>query len=370
MSGARTAGHGGPLGIDLGSTWMRAAFGGPVAGAARHGVAVTSQAGVTDLLLRLGDPTPVVVGGAITDPTCLLGGPLSWLLSAAGVTDAAGQPVTVVVPAAWGHWRRSQVRAAFEALGVTAVDFVTSAVAVVRRFRARGSLQNGQAVVVFDMGGHSTHCAVARVVDGSVVPAGEPDGAERLGGDDLDRAVADLLAGRGALSTAAGVSGESLREACRHAREALSEHRSVTMRLPAAGGVVAEELTRDEFEAAAAPVLDRAVEVIESTVARSGLPVSAFAAVIAIGGVSVTPALRHRIVARVGIPLHCPDSPEFEAAYAAADWPHSSFAGGTVVHWPAPVAPAGLVSPDPPWPMPPWPMPPRHVPRAPVPPSP
>src|SRR5690349_17263523 len=115
-----------------------------------------------DLKRRLGDPTPVRLGGAAYPVTALLGAQLHDVV--VRVSDIEGGPPDRVVlarPAGWSPVRRQQFGEVARAAGLEAPLTVTEAEAAVSAALA-DRLRDGEIVAVYDLGGGSVQATIVR----------------------------------------------------------------------------------------------------------------------------------------------------------------------------------------------------------------
>lgn len=340
------------LGVDLGATTVAAAVGdadraeavtlgdatllAPAAVARRtDGALITGDAALRRAVAdpdrvargvrrRLGDPTPVLLGGEGVSPTDLLA---ALVRAAVDRTVAArdGRPDRVVLthPASWGPYRRGLVEDVAAAAGLPDVLTVTDPVAAVRQVGAVRGLPDGP-VAVLDVGGSS--CEAAVVSAGAVV--GVPVAVERLGGDDLDEALAALVdeAAGGPLADldpedpSSGPALARFRADCVAAKEALSTDVEVTVPLLLPGRHHDVTVRRAAFEQRIAPVVERAVATLRQAVTSAESIGSADAgpvAVVLVGGSARVPLLVRAVRTAVAVPVVVEARPDHVVALGA-----------------------------------------------------
>ncbi|MGI5239559.1 Hsp70 family protein [Dactylosporangium sp. CA-139066] len=276
----------------------------------------------------------------------------------------AGGPVGEVVlthPAAWGAPRLAVLAAAVARAGLPAARFVPEPVAATAYFvSALGQpIPPGRAIVVYDLGaGTFDVSVVCRTAGGFDVLAA--DGLADAGGLDLDAA---LVAHVRAATAAGDAAGEAWRRLDRPATEAdhrarrllwhdakaakeqLSRHSTATLNVPLLDRPV--HVTRDEFEAAAAPLLGRTAELTLAVLQRAGVPPEQVARVFLVGGSSRIPLAATLLHRTLGIAPTVIDQPELVVAEGAL---HARPAQA-----PAPAPPMPAVVPVPPPALPPGP---------------
>lgn len=248
-----------------------------------------------------------------------------------GVSEAV-----ITVPAYFGGPHRQATLDAARLAGLEVFgDLLDEPSAAALAFAPRLGFAPGEPVLVVDWGG-GTFDATVQTSDGREWLQAAIDGDRVLGGDDLDRALLALALGRSRLSPA--VAGDAanhwrLLRAARAAKELLSqkdEAHVVCPRLldPGSGkrASLAVTLRRADFEHEAAPLLDRAAEIVERCLAGPDVDRGAIRKVLLVGGSSRIPAFRRRMAALLPAARLCDDvdpmqSVALGAALYASDRP-------------------------------------------------
>ena len=141
---------------------------------------------------RLGDPTPIILGGTPYGAEALIGHLLRAIV--AKVAEREGGPPARDRPAPTRRTRAQYkidlLRQAVRQAGLGTVDARHRAA---RRPRSTTPSQervaDGAVVAVYDLGGGTFDAAVLRKTDDGFEQLGRPEGIERLGGIDFDEAV-------------------------------------------------------------------------------------------------------------------------------------------------------------------------------------
>jgi molecular chaperone DnaK (HSP70) len=180
---------------------------------------------------RLGNPTPVMLGGQPHTVTALLGTLLRDVVQKVIETEG-GPPDRIVLthPANWGPFRRALFEEVPQHAGLDNPSMVTEPEAAAAHYAASRLLVDGQTVAVYDLGGGTFDATVLRKLPTGVEILGTPEGVERLGGVDFDEAILSHVdyAADGALSELDMrdpqniVALARLRQDCILAKEALS----------------------------------------------------------------------------------------------------------------------------------------------------
>src|SRR6056297_672383 len=355
MTGMQAGRH--AVGVDLGTTYTCAAVSDGAGGPARvvqltgtsntvpsvvsitDGAVVAGEAAERRLVSdpsstarafkrRLGDATPIVLGGEAYSAEVLTGHLLREVLHR--VEQSEGAPPAVVGlshPAAWGPFRLDLLRDAARHAGIDDVVLVPEPVAAAVANRDR--VEPGALVAVYDLGGGTFDAAVVRMGDAgsdAVTVVGTPEGVERLGGIDFDQAVlahVDTVLGgqvfgldrtdpdaRGALMR--------LRAECQAAKEHLSQDSDVDIPVSLPGLQTSVRMTRAEFEAAVRPRLADSLAVFDRVAASAGAGWEDISAVLLVGGSSNIPVVAQLVGEHTGRPVLTATSPHLAIASGTA----------------------------------------------------
>jgi actin-like ATPase involved in cell morphogenesis len=334
---------------------------------------------------RVGDTTPILLGGAPYSADALMGRLLRWVVDA--VTEREGSPpahIGVAHPANWGPYKQDLLRQAIARADLDHVVTITEPEAAVTFYASQERVEPGSVIAVYDLGGGTFDAAVVRKTETGVELLGSPEGIERLGGIDFDEAVFSHVAAAlgGALDQldpadpAAMAAVSRLRSECVEAKEALSADTEVSIPVLLPNHSTDVRLTRGELEAMIRPPLADSLTAMRRALRSAGVEPSDLTAVLLAGGSSRIPLVAQMVSAELGRPVAVDAHPKYGVALGAAQ--AAANPGGTTV----PVAPvAGVVAaaapeaapaaaPPPPPPPPttsPPPAPPAPEPDAPVP---
>ncbi|MEU0562316.1 Hsp70 family protein [Dactylosporangium sp. NPDC006015] len=227
------------------------------------------------------------------------------------VEAASGEPLvpTLTHPATWGPTRKATLRAAAEQAGLAGARLLAEPVAAAAYFTdvLGRDVPRGRCLIVFDLGAGTFDLSIVRADGDGGFTVVAVDGLEDVGGLDLDQAVvmhARALTGGheaawGRLEWPAGEedrrAARELRTAARAAKEQLSRRSSADLYVPLAATTL--HITREEFERAALPHLQRTVAVTQSALRHAGVGQSEVAGLLLVGGACRTPlvaTLLHR----------------------------------------------------------------------------
>jgi molecular chaperone HscA len=174
---------------------------------------------------------------------------------------------------------------------------------------------------IYDLGG-GTFDVTVLVLDDGVFQVKSTGGDSALGGDDMDRVLAErLLAAMGA-DDAASRTPEVVSLALSSAREAkhaLTEQAETAVVLPArGGGDVRVTIARGDFEAWVQPLLERTGRACRRALRDAGLDAAAIDGVILVGGATRVPRVRAYVAELFGKAPLADIDPDLVVAYGAA----------------------------------------------------
>ncbi|WP_433058781.1 Hsp70 family protein [Dactylosporangium sp. CS-033363] len=215
--------------------------------------------------------------------------------------------VVLTHPAAWGRTRLGLLSEAAARAGLGEAGFVAEPVAAAAYFATVRDLRPGQTVVVYDLGAGTFDVSVIRRAETGGFAVLAADGLTDVGGLDLDAAVVQharaltpgAAAAWGRLDWPQDRADQAARRAlwtgARATKEQLSRHATADLHLPLVDANL--HLTREEFEAAARPYLDRTVALTVQVLRDAGAVPERIAGVFLVGGSSRIPlaaTLLHR----------------------------------------------------------------------------
>ncbi|MGI5147058.1 ABC transporter substrate-binding protein [Plantactinospora sp. CA-294935] len=273
----------------------------------------------------------------------------------------AGRPPDAVVlthPAGWSHTRLGILAASADRAQLGDCSFVAEPVAAAAYFAhvLGRDLPVGRCLVVYDLGAGTCDVSIVRRTAGGLEVVATA-GLDDVGGLDLDAAIVTHAR---SLTTAAGDAWgrlewprtptdqrahQQLWRDARTAKEQLSRHTTADLHIPLVDTVV--HVTRDEFETAARPHLDRTVDLTATLLRDTGLPRQHIAGIFLVGGssrVPLTASLLHRTLRIAPTAL---DHPELVVAEGALHTPTT-----TSTHPPTKPTPPAAAAPTPTEPVP------------------
>ncbi len=210
----------------------------------------------------------------------------------------------ISVPAHFVNAQRDAILAAAERARLNVLQVVNEPTAAALAFGVDQQLDSR--VMIFDLGGGTFDATILEVVD-NVFDVKLTQGDGFLGGADFDRAVVTHLKAfcqrkHGVDITEEPVVAQRVLNAAEAAKCALSDQDKVRVHVPMIGhdrrGRTIDldyMLTRTELESLTAPLIEKAIGIVEEMMRRSKMTPQHIQQIIAVGGQSKMPRVRARI---------------------------------------------------------------------------
>ncbi|GJM20956.1 MAG: chaperone protein DnaK [Planctomycetota bacterium] len=241
------------------------------------------------------------------------------------VAEAAlGVPVTravITVPAYFDDSQRQATRDAAKIAGLQALRIVNEPTAAALAYGLDTSRTGN--VVVYDLGGGTFDVSVLKITQG-VYKVSSTSGDTHLGGDDFDhlimRSILDLVAER--TGTDLSVQPEALQQirlSAEGMKKELSGAEQSTLEIDLGlDEPLVFRITREEFEAAIRPHVERTLACCEAALADAGLDKSKVDEVVMVGGSTRIPLVRALVEETFGRKPHVELDPDRVVALGAA----------------------------------------------------
>ncbi|WP_084556059.1 Hsp70 family protein [Couchioplanes caeruleus] len=295
---------------------------------------------------RMGDTTPILLGGVPQSAEALMSRLLRWVVDEVARREG-GLPTAICVshPANWGPYKMDLFRQAIRMADLDLpVTYTTEPEAAAVNYTQQQRVEQGTVVAVYDLGGGTFDAAVLRKTATGFEVMGQPEGIERLGGTDFDAAVFHHV--RTALDGKLEELDEDdpavinavarLRDECVQAKEALSSDTDTTIPVLLPDVSTEIRLTRAEFEAMVRPALHGSVEALQRALRSADCTPEQVHSVLLVGGSSRMPIVAQLVGSELGRPVVADAHPKHSVALGAA-W----LAGGTLAK---PASAAGVAS--------------------------
>ncbi len=236
--------------------------------------------------------------------------------------DALEKPVeraVITVPAYFDDAARTATRDAARVAGLEVLRLVNEPTAAALAY----GLDKGSEglYAVYDLGGGTFDFSLLRLEKGvfQVLATG---GDTALGGDDLDRAIAErMLAERkrdGLADTVDEAAVKSALALARQMKEQLSDRDQTSGRLEIAGLPSFHALTKAEFDAMADALVERTLDIARNVLADAGMTAAEVQGVVLVGGSTRVPLVRTKVAGMIGKPPLTDIDPDEVVALGAA----------------------------------------------------
>jgi molecular chaperone DnaK len=212
------------------------------------------------------------------------------------VTDAV-----ITVPAYFNDAQRQATKEAGEIAGLNVLRIINEPTAAALAY-GLDKADEEHTILVFDLGGGTFDVSLLEI-GGGVVEVKATNGDNHLGGDDWDQALVDHLvktfgSQNGIDLTKDKMAMQRIREAAEKAKIELSSSQQASINLPYITVdadknplFLDETITRAQFQALTADLLDRCKKPFQSVLKDAGIPVSEIHNVVLVGGSTRMPAV-------------------------------------------------------------------------------
>ena len=280
-----------------------------------------------DIKRRLGDPTPILLGGAAYPVTDLLGTLLRDVLDRVAAAEG-GPPERLMLthPANWGPHRQHLFADVARSAGAQTWQTITEPEAAAAHYAATRAMAVGEVIAVYDLGGGTFDATVLSRTEAGFEVLGTPHGIERLGGVDLDEAVLSFVnhATGGALAAldlgdpSTAIALARLRQDGVLAKEALSLDAEATIPVFLPGRHLEVELSRAQFEGIIQAQVESTVVALYRTLQSASITPDRLSTVLLVGGSSHIPLVARMIEERLGCRTVVDAHPKHAVALGAA----------------------------------------------------
>nr|MBA2310877.1 Hsp70 family protein [Pseudonocardiales bacterium] len=281
---------------------------------------------VREFKRRIGDPTPVLIGGRPWAPEELSALLVRWVADRVAQREGGGAArIAITHPASWGSHKKDLLRAALTHHGLP-VMFLPEPQAAAMHYAAAERIEPCSTIAVYDFGGGTFDAAVVHKDLQGFGLLGRPEGVERLGGIDLDELVfehvreglPEAFDGLDDTDPAVLSAVAAVRRECTEAKEALSSDTEVSIPVLTPAGRGSVRLHRSEFEAMIRPQIEETVTALRRAVGSAGLSPEQLTAVLLVGGSSRIPLVAQLVSEQLGRPVAVDTDPKNAIAMGAA----------------------------------------------------
>ena len=250
--------------------------------------------------------SPVQVSAAILDELrrraeADLGGPLGGAV--------------ITVPAYFDDAQRQATRDAGRLAGLEVLRLLAEPTAAALAYGLDRGTRGTYAI--YDLGGGTFDISILTLVDG-VFEVRSTGGDSALGGDDLDRAIAQVVLAEAGVAADDRAAVRAVIGAARAAKEALTDAATTELAATVGGRTITRTLTRDELATIAGPLLDRTGKACRRAWKDAGFTPEELDGVVLVGGSTRSPVVRDYVRALFGKEPLCELDPEQVVALGAA----------------------------------------------------
>ena len=229
-----------------------------------------------------------------------------------------GRPggAVITVPAYFDDAQRQATRDAARIAGLDVLRLLNEPTAAALAY-GLDKKQDGQRVVVYDLGGGTFDVSVLELDEG-VFQVLSTAGDTHLGGDDFDQALARVLLAQAGVAEPDGRTFRAAVRASEAAKRALTTEESATLSLTISGQQVEAAIDRQSFENLIRPIVARTGASCHQALSDAGLQPSDIDEVVLVGGSTRVPLVRAFVEELFGRAPHCDMDPDLVVALGAA----------------------------------------------------
>jgi molecular chaperone HscA len=203
----------------------------------------------------------------------------------------------ITVPAYFDDAQRQATKDAAQLAGLNVLRLINEPTAAAIAYGLDNASEGIYAV--YDLGGGTFDISILRLTQGvfEVISTG---GDSALGGDDYDRALADLLLERAGLQATDAHDKTAAKMLARSVKEQLSVQPEVHVQVQAAGRSVGVSVTREAFDALTGPLTERTLAAVRKALRDAKLAKDEVQGVVLVGGSTRMPQVRAAVGAFFG----------------------------------------------------------------------
>jgi len=236
-----------------------------------------------------------------------------------------GESITqavITVPAYFNDSQRQATKDAGMIAGLDVLRIINEPTAASLAYGLQEKTQG--TIAVYDFGGGTFDISILKLKNG-IFEVLATNGDTHLGGDDLDRTVADLFLG--AIRARHGIDlstypdhMQAIRLEAERAKIRLSDElkTQVSVELPDNKGRFTRELTRDQLESLTMAIIERTLAPCRMALKDAGLTPNEIDEIVLVGGSTRMPLVRQRVHELFGKTPHCELNPDEVVALGAA----------------------------------------------------
>jgi len=236
-----------------------------------------------------------------------------------------GESITkavITVPAYFNDSQRQATKDAGMIAGLEVLRIINEPTAASLAYGLQEKTQG--TIAVYDLGGGTFDISILKLKNG-IFEVLATNGDTHLGGDDVDRIIADLFLAEiqqqfGLDLNAHADHMQGIRLEAERAKIRLSDElkTTVSLELPDGKGLFTRELTREQLESLCNALVERTLGPCRLALKDAGLTATDIDEVVLVGGSTRMPLVRQRVQALFGTQPHCELNPDEVVALGAA----------------------------------------------------
>ncbi|MBH0189885.1 MAG: molecular chaperone DnaK [Nitrospira sp.] len=236
-----------------------------------------------------------------------------------------GESITkavITVPAYFNDSQRQATKDAGMIAGLEVLRIINEPTAAALAYGLQEKTQG--TIAVYDFGGGTFDISILKLKNG-IFEVLATNGDTHLGGDDLDREIADLFLAdirrqHGIDLNAYPDHMQTIRLEAERVKICLSDElkTQVSVELPDNKGYFTRELTRDQLESLTLEIIERTLTPCRMALKDAGLSPDAIDEIVLVGGSTRMPLVRQRVRELFGKTPHCEINPDEVVALGAA----------------------------------------------------
>ncbi len=198
----------------------------------------------------------------------------------------------ITVPAYFDDAQRQATKDAAQLAGINVLRLINEPTAAAIAYGLDNVAEGVYAI--YDLGGGTFDISILRLTAGvfEVLATG---GDSALGGDDYDRALAQWLLGQTGMHAATAQDQALLHQHARSCKEALSDTEQVTVNLQLSTGVLHQEVSRAQFNAATEALTARTLQAVRKALRDAALSKDEIKGIVMVGGSTRMPQVRQAV---------------------------------------------------------------------------
>ena len=198
----------------------------------------------------------------------------------------------ITVPAYFDDAQRQATKDAAQLAGINVLRLINEPTAAAIAYGLDNAAEGVYAI--YDLGGGTFDISILRLTAGvfEVLATG---GDSALGGDDYDRALAQWLLGQTGMHAASAQDQALLHQHARSCKEALSDTEQVTVNLQLSTGVLHQEVSRVQFNAATEALTARTLQAVRKALRDAALSKDEIKGIVMVGGSTRMPQVRQAV---------------------------------------------------------------------------